>query len=136
MSDLVIGQILLFCTTLIGFGYQAWRDARNRRWDLEDRARIAAALDKTVQETAASNIKLNETHNTLVQKLDDNTAVSVSAFTQANAVNEKIASLMKMFEEHKRSATTIQHIDETTKEVLDTTKETLDVVKEQNAGHG
>lgn len=44
MSDLALGQLVLFATTLLGFIVAAWREARNRRWASDDRAAATAAI--------------------------------------------------------------------------------------------
>jgi hypothetical protein len=103
----LIVQIVIFLTTLAGFGYQilmrrmdAKKEERNRQWDLEDRARARDELARNVtrqaiavsreQQVIASDIK---------QMIAENTEVSVKALNEANDVNTRIADLTKKFYE-------------------------------------
>lgn len=94
MSDTAVGQIILFFTTLAGFGIQIYRENRKRKWDMEDRAAIAAALARHTEEVAA---KLDQTvkvhHKEQLDAIASNTDVSVKAFIEANDVNRKIAGI-------------------------------------------
>jgi hypothetical protein len=77
MSD--TAQWITLLTVIVGFVYQAWREQRNRRWDKEDRAELAALA-------ARGNKALGE-------KIDVNTEISTRAFHEANSVNLKIEKL-------------------------------------------
>jgi hypothetical protein len=99
---------------------QLYRESRNRTWDAEDRDRreaaalkaaqkhaaeiadhlgqkvenTAALLATTVAEAAArTDIAAAARTNRVLTQIAENTELSVKAFTEANNVNEKIASI-------------------------------------------
>ncbi|MBA3578916.1 MAG: hypothetical protein H0W42_02925 [Gemmatimonadaceae bacterium] len=78
---------MLFLTTVAGFLYTIYREKRNRQWDLEDREDARHEAIRVALETKKD----------IVQKIDDNTVVSVQAFAAANDVNLKIADLSEQF---------------------------------------
>lgn len=81
--SLLVGQILTFLLAAAGFGVALWREARNRRWDLEDRALARQEL----------NLKLAAYHVETTDKIDANTKVSENAFHEANDAKKLIASI-------------------------------------------
>jgi uncharacterized protein YpuA (DUF1002 family) len=101
MTDAAQLQLITLLTVIAGMIAQAVREARHRRWDLEDRARLA---DKVVTEAekvativtgAASRLEV-QTAGHVKQLTDDiaaNTKVSTDAFHEANSVNMKIQKL-------------------------------------------
>lgn len=73
ISPTVVVEIGLILTLIINETFKWLREKRQRAWELEDKARAAA-----------ERAQLKE----LVQ---ENTAISVQAFKEANRVNEKLA---------------------------------------------
>jgi hypothetical protein len=69
----------LILTTLAGFAFQAYREARDRRWRAEDDAK-----KEVIRQVAV------ETKEVLAAKIDENTAISVAAFDAANNFNAKL----------------------------------------------
>ena len=90
MSDVAIVQGVMFLTVLAGFVGQWLREARQRRWDVEDRRRLAesvlAAAMKAERSVLAKTTELHEA-------IEKNTKISTKAFHEANSVNLKIESL-------------------------------------------
>lgn len=66
-------------TSVIGVLFQAWKEARDRRWRIED-----ARAKETIRQVAEN------TKDELAQKIDANTEISVRAFEAANNLNEKM----------------------------------------------
>lgn len=91
-------------TTLGTFGYNIYRDNRNRRWDLENR-RLA--------------------REEVISRIDENTQISVQAFKEANDVNAKIATLTKQFydvalaENGEPTKNVLERVDENTKQTIE-----------------
>jgi hypothetical protein len=95
-----IYQIVTFFSLIAGFVYQAYRENRQRRWDLEDRKELASALaatsikvDRHAQLAAASRAEM-------ATALEVNTVLTQAAITsadnafhEANSVNVKIHRL-------------------------------------------
>ncbi len=75
MSDSAWIALIGLGATLAGFGYTWFKDARDRRWALEDAKSKAAAL---VQHASA---------------IAEGTQKATDAYHEANAVNNKIADL-------------------------------------------
>lgn len=96
------GQVVIAVVTLAGFAFQAWREARNRRWEREEREVIK-------------------------RKIDENTAISVKAFDSANRFNEKLLHVTGQFDalsarERARDARRMERIDDTTQETNERVK--------------
>jgi hypothetical protein len=105
ISDLSIGQLVIFLTTVAGFLHNSYRESRKRRWDLEDRRLARAEADRKI-EIAARDLAMTTraAHADLGKKIDENTQISHDAFKQANAVNEKIAMLARKFTQEDNHA--------------------------------
>jgi hypothetical protein len=71
MNPSVALALITFLTLLANIWYSIYKAKRDRKWALEDRAR----LDR------------------VSRQIDENTQISVDAFNQANHVNEKIATV-------------------------------------------
>jgi hypothetical protein len=105
LSKPVIGQIVLFLTTVAGFAYTIYRENRNRRWDLEDRERARAALAETVTDSQKALAKTVQGQQMkLIEKIDENTELTVTAidsaektYREANDLNQKLAKITEMF---------------------------------------
>lgn len=94
-------QWVTLLTVIAGFLYQEIRVTRQRRWDKEDRAELAANLKHARAELAqkvetaaytATALMVNETTR-LSDAIEANTQISTKAFREANSVNMKIAAL-------------------------------------------
>jgi CRISPR/Cas system CSM-associated protein Csm2 small subunit len=92
------------------------RDARTRRWQLEDaKLQIEKAHDlatRVVDDAGKLADKVHSTSEILVNKVSENTKEAKSAFTEANSVNNKIANINvqllemnKILTEHSRLIT-------------------------------
>lgn len=87
-NQTAVGQFLLFLTTIFGFGIQLYREHRNRQWDLKDRADARIQLAK----------KVENAHQTVLEKIEENTVISREAFTEANSVNVKLLKLSEQID--------------------------------------
>lgn len=83
MTQTILGQFLLFLTTIAGFAIQLYREKRNRDWDVRDRELARALIAK----------KVEVAHDAVLQKIEENTEISREAFTEANNVNAKLLSM-------------------------------------------
>ena len=79
-------SFLAFLTTLVGFVYTWSKDARQRRWDIEDRRILASKVEATTAAVAT-------TSETLHAKVDGVGEQAVAAYTEANTVNLKIQQM-------------------------------------------
>jgi ADP-ribosylglycohydrolase len=78
----------LIVTTVLGFVFQAYREARDRRWKREDaeaKAQIATLAEEH-EKAAEQGRKL------IVEKIDENTQMNAEAIKVANNLNEKVAA--------------------------------------------
>lgn len=109
-------QIIIFLTTVVTLAYNIWstrskdrRDARQRKWDLEDRqsaredaerARAALSDQITTASQKADEVsqQVQERTQVLEKKLEENTQLSANAFNAANSFNSKLADVLKKFE--------------------------------------
>jgi len=93
MDNAAIGQIITFLTVIAGFIYQAYREQRQRRWDVEDRTQVAAVTDERHQAatTDRRDIKAAMAENTELTKAA--IASADNAYHEANTVNVKIERL-------------------------------------------
>lgn len=124
----LLGQVLLFLTTLAGFAFQAWREARNRRWAKEEREDLAKKVEEQRQE--------------LTSKIDENTVLTArgveasrEAIRVGNNFNAKLQVVMGRFDalgdrERQRQSERIERIDATTQETNDISKQTNDRVRD------
>jgi coproporphyrinogen III oxidase-like Fe-S oxidoreductase len=86
MTDAAQLQLITLVSLIVGFAYQAYRDTRQRRWDVEDRARLAIKADEQVAHAVTSR-------NEMALALAENTGLTKAAFAEANHVNIKIERL-------------------------------------------
>lgn len=86
----ILGQILIFLTTVIGFGIQMYRESRNRKWDLADRAAAREQMKAEMQTVKEETVVA---HEIVVKKIEENTEISRTAFSEANNVNAKLLTL-------------------------------------------
>lgn len=82
MDTNTTGWITL-ATLVAGFLFQWFRENRQRRWDIEDRAQ---AVTKTTKKLDAATSQLNEA-------IEVNTLISQKAFKEANNVNARLSDL-------------------------------------------
>jgi hypothetical protein len=99
----MVGQLILFLTTISGFAYQIYKENRNRRWEVEDRKALAVKVEEVKESAAVA-------HDQLVHKIEENTSISANAFNVANHVNAKIANLTRMFIEVQDDATAVAKV--------------------------
>lgn len=91
LSNGLVGQVVIFLTTVLGFGYNIYRENRNRRWDLEDR-RIAREENQRAQQKVSNELA----HNTTVTV---NAAAAASQVAhKAEALHQRLAQIQGMFE--------------------------------------
>ena len=117
---ILVTTIIGFLTTITTLLLNTWKEARNRRWDLEDRrlarqdhdkkldnqtdelrriaqleseltrARAAQVEAELKAEAARTAKALQTTQHVIVDKINENTEVSKSAFKEANDLNRKL----------------------------------------------
>lgn len=96
-----IGSILAFLGTVANMFFTNYKEARNRRWAIEDAERQWEKTDKCIRHVG-SNVQntvvlkaeeAKEARDRLAVQVDEGTKASHAAFKEANSVNEKIASL-------------------------------------------
>jgi uncharacterized membrane protein len=97
MTDSTGASLVTLATVIAGFLYQFITQARQRRWDLEDR-RMARESTKQTAATLAETVVT--TNLGLHAALAENTAktqeainAADAAYTEANTVNQKIEKL-------------------------------------------
>lgn len=134
VSDSGMTTTAVFFTTLAGVisllatnFFAIWRDARNRKWDLEDRMMAREKQQRDAEairlETVATAIELARVSNTnrkhLADQLQHNTNVTmeagekaVAAFEAANNFNEKLEQLRReLMSSVAVKSTQIDHIE-------------------------
>lgn len=127
-------------------------EVRNRQWDLEDRERaskeladkveaqqrlLAMKVEEQKRHTDAHMQSITERGQTILKKIDENTAVNETAISTANQHNEKIIELSRMFTEVQKDVRgtanavvsamveavdqveTLHRVDENTQETVD-----------------
>ena len=103
----MIGQIIIFLTTVAGFLFNIYRENRNRRWDLEDRAQArqqtATAAVAVKQELETQTRVVNEAHRDLRQAIDDNTALTAAVADKALAADKRLMEICEQFEHGARN---------------------------------
>ena len=116
----MIGQVIIFLTTVAGFVFTIYRENRNRRWDLEDRAR---AREETIRHTtiAAVEVKreldkqtrvVGQAHQELKQAIEDNTALTAAIADKTITSEERLAEICARFERDRDNDTeTASHHD-------------------------
>ncbi len=144
----LIGQLVIFLTTLAGIITAIYRENRNRRWDKEDRAAAREEQNRKIEATArnvaseALHVAEELAHHADVQqreildKVQASADVSERTFKEANAFNQKLYNITAQF----TSATVAEvlgEIDATTKETHDAVVVIKDVVAgvEPDDGH-
>jgi len=101
MDSNSIGQLITFLTLVAGFIFQAYRENRNRRWDVEDRKAVAhraveaasAVADRLAITGDRITRQIDATTTDLTERIKENTEISTQAFKEANSVNLKIEKL-------------------------------------------
>ena len=83
----VILQIVLFLTTVSGFGYTIYRENRNRKWDLEDRA---AGRQQAIQRQNEISEKVDQKVGELTQKIEENTQLTVDSDERLKKLLDRI----------------------------------------------
>lgn len=115
----MVGQIIIFLTTVAGFLFNIYRENRNRRWDLEDRAR---AREETMRHTtiAAVEVKkeldkqtrvVGQAHRELKQAIEENTALTAAVVDKTVSAEERLAEICAKFERGDKNGG--EHSDET-----------------------
>jgi hypothetical protein len=77
---------ILLATMLLHFARQEWRDFRDRRWQKQD-AEEKRKLEQNLIEHEQAACRARAV---LINKIDENTAISKDAFAAANDVNDKL----------------------------------------------
>ena len=83
----VVLQIVLFLTTVSGFGYTIYRENRNRKWDLEDRA---AGRQQAIQRQNEISEKVDQKVGELTQKIEENTQLTVDSDERLKRLLDRI----------------------------------------------
>jgi hypothetical protein len=115
----LMATIFTIVTTVVLFLITWAKDGRQRKWALEDRAeaerkriqdkkeaeearaivakelhdRLEFESRARIEEAQKVKKKLDEAHDDLAKRVDDNTRVSIDAFAEANGHNRKLVSL-------------------------------------------
>lgn len=121
----ILGQLLLFLTTIGGFAIQIYREKRNRQWDLEDRMMARQELAE----------KVATTHQKVIEKIEENTELSRVAFSEANDVNGKLLEISSQFRSasDRRGAEMRRVAEDNIKGILRTTAATAAKVEKTKA---
>ncbi len=97
MSDAVAMQLVTLATVIGAHVYTWIKDARQRKWDLEDRRMARQHTSRTAEELAE---KVAGTNQSLHEAIAENTIKTEqaidradAAYTEANSVNQKIEQL-------------------------------------------
>ena len=125
----LIAQAVIFLTTVAGFLYNIYRENRNRRWDLEDRARAREEQLRTTAVAAASVKSSLDVHNivqeakqeelkqVIVEKLDKNTAITQEAAQKAALADRRLAEIRALFE--GEASARLERVEENTQETVE-----------------
>jgi hypothetical protein len=107
----MIGQIIIFLTTVAGFLFNVYRENRNRRWDLEDRARAREEAMKQTT-TAAVEVKreldkqtrvVGQVHRDLKEAIAENTAITAAVADKTLSADQRLAEICAKFERGDRN---------------------------------
>lgn len=147
-------QWITLITVVLGFLFQYVTQARQRRWDKEDREEAAKELAKTavdeanrvaervvaeahsvaervLKEAKSVATQANTERAKLAEMIKENTDISTQAFKEANTINHKIQSLgiehNALQREKQESATNAEAISEV---VLDTQEKVKEIHEE------
>jgi len=116
MTDAVSTALIVLGGSVVTILAQLWREQRNRTWRQQDLDRVTEAnrleaanhasalalkvsesaerVANTVAQTAARLEAVNKARfQAIGDKVDQNTEISKAAFTEANNINQKIASI-------------------------------------------
>jgi hypothetical protein len=102
MDPGTIAQLVTLATVIVGFFYQAYRETRQRRWDLEDRIALAATVMRTatdvqttVHQTAATlQDRVTETAATLQTRVSETAAtLQEQVVAQASGVAQRVTDV-------------------------------------------
>ena len=95
MPELTEGQWVILVTSIAGVvttlftQWLTWkREKRNREWDLADRA--------------AARAERQQIERKVVEKIDENTAISRRAFHESNDFNRKLTAITDLFLRDRR----------------------------------
>lgn len=133
-------QWVTLITVVAGFLFQLYRENRQRKWDVEDRARIAAAVTNEAQSVArkvvdAATEAAAERHK-LAAAVDENTAISTKAFHEANTVNQKLEALgVEHNALQRREQKSTEH-DELIAETVVDTQDRVKRIEQEVTGEG
>lgn len=118
-------QWVTLITVLAGFLFQLYRENRQRKWDVEDRARIAAIVTNEAKDVAKkvvdSAAEASAERTRLRAAVDENTDISTKAFHEANTVNQKLEALGLAHNElQRREQDSAEHSELIVETVVDT----------------
>lgn len=144
-SEMDPGQWVLLVMTLGGFIGTWLRDARKRRWDLEDR-RMAREQSNTALVAVAQKAEKAENAATKAReeisvKLEENTQITKAAAHAANSVDQKFATLDRMIDEVRTTqqlgqvAATAQEAKKAAEEAKTAAQDTQSIVREKLGVH-
>lgn len=120
IGDLQWGQTMLLATTIAGFAVQAWREARNRSWAIDDRKRAADAQTADIVAKAKA-----EAEALLVTTEAKAKALHLESLAVAEKIRtETLAAAIMLREEQKHaSEALLEKIDDVKNEAQKTYKE-------------
>ncbi len=87
-------QLAILAVTIVTLGYHWFAEGRRRKWERQDRADKAAIAERVVI-----------AEQTLGAKVDENTAVTKEALSEANRFNAKLSAQNKRFDAILATAT-------------------------------
>ena len=86
--------LIVAAGSVITIGAQFLREWRNRKWEQQDRDRRTLEAHVVAEEHAAAlAVKVEASETRVLDRIDQNTEISVAAFKEANNINAKIASI-------------------------------------------
>lgn len=141
-SGVAVNQQTIWITSLIGFLsllatqiFALWRESRNRKWDMEDRAAARAQSQKNAEaqrlETITTAIELARVATShreqIVKEISHNTEITKSvgakadaAYEAANNFNERLDKLRKVLASKSEQIDNIEEISgDTNQKVTD-----------------
>jgi len=118
---LIVGQIITFLTLVFGIVVTLYREQRNHRWDVEERALVAAAV-KTDREALATTV--TDTSTALARTVTDT--------SDALALTVKAASDALALKVHTTTTETLDAIAQNTLLTEETKIEATNAYKEAN----
>ncbi len=123
--------LVTLITTIATLFYQFVREGRRHKWEVEAAKRHVAASKRSEDERKDIADRVEKAEITLNAKIDENTAISQRAFTEANHMNEKLADQNIAFDRLLSLALAASPPERSSSEALDHVQATVDDTAEK-----